>query len=412
MKIARLFLPGRFEDAYVYMGNLLVITEQRTLLVYYLKQILDNLEDQYPDLAPVIAMMFANNNWRHDRLFKSFLKNPKIADIILKTFDKFPLPYLEVNKEITTDAMRTEDEIHISDQVLLDFFAYNRRLYIGASSGFYHLDVEWEDNRKSRSGQTFIRGKPLKRLDTRCISISAGFGAVNASCGREGLFAALDEFRWMHKDNGHIPKLEQHDSRSLRTNWSDYNLVNYSSYENPLFLGNTYERIDNNKGREQERRVLTSIGETHHELGYFFGSIYERYDVQKSSVQYSFNAGNTFFVHTHHGQFYSLNILFPLNREPEMRFNTTFKGETTRILSAHELGVGSVIETDNRILLFSDRRWWTVHNGEAMSIRTFPRSEAYRNIVAITLEEGLLLVGIFDDEKFLQQRPERFSWAP
>jgi hypothetical protein len=34
VKIAKLFFPGAYEDAYVYMGRLFILTEKRTILTY------------------------------------------------------------------------------------------------------------------------------------------------------------------------------------------------------------------------------------------------------------------------------------------------------------------------------------------------------------------------------------------
>ncbi len=405
MKTLKLFFPGHFEDAYIYNEKLLILTEKRTLLVYHLKHLLDTLESRFPDFAPVIAMMFANNNWKQDRLFKSFLKNQYIVDIIRRAFETFPQPYLEVH---VADAMQTEEEIPITDTTLLDFLVYNGRLYVGATAGFYHLDIAWDGGRTHGNGTTFIKGKPIKRLDARCISTSAGFGSIHASCGHEGFFAALDEFGWMRRDTYTMPAFtKQDDARSLRTTWTDYHLINYSSYENPLFLHNHYHRLEKSLGMERERRVLTSVGEKTFPLGAFFDRIYEYDAVHQSQIQYSYNTKNTFFVHTHDGQLYSLHMSFPMESEPKMRFTKAYKGNKSRIVSAHALASGLAIETDDRVFYFDfDGRWFPLDNTEAMEIRTFPRSERYQNITAITQEDGLLLVSVFDDERVLYHHPQ------
>jgi hypothetical protein len=69
-------------------------------------------------------------------------------------------------------------------------------------------------------------------------------------------------------------------------------------------------------------------------------------------------------------------------------------------LSAHTLAKkGLAIETDEKILYFDVAigDWTLLEDREAMAIRTFPRSARYQNIVAITQEEGVLLVSILDD---------------
>jgi hypothetical protein len=49
------------------------------------------------------------------------------------------------------------------------------------------------------------------------------------------------------------------------------------------------------------------------------------------------------------------------------------------------------------VLLFSDHSRYTLEDSDVISVRTFPRSRRYRNVVALTLESGIMLVGLIDE---------------
>lgn len=111
------------------------------------------------------------------------------------------------------------------------------------------------------------------------------------------------------------------------------------------------------------------------------------------------------FIHTTDGHFYSLGMLHPELEESagdigeKVRFTKTYKGANVRILSVNSTGLGLVIETDNQVLLFAQNEWFHVFESEVLSVRTFPRSKRFRNIVIITNEEGIWIISLFDDSK-------------
>jgi hypothetical protein len=197
----------------------------------------------------------------------------------------------------------------------------------------------------------------------------------------------------------------QSDTKSLKTMWSDYHLVNYASYQNPIFLSNRYERVAKLVGQERERRVITLVGETQIPLGEWFKHSYADDD-----IQYSYNTNNTFFVHTTSGDFHSLHLSYPENGKLKISREKTYTGSKTRIVSAHTLATGVVIETDDHILHFDNNgNWSLIEDNEVMMIRTFPRSTSYQNIVAITQEEGVLLASVLDEQQFSAPSEERHT---
>ncbi|MBK9944494.1 MAG: hypothetical protein IPP13_23100 [Kouleothrix sp.] len=394
MKITKLLFPGQYEDAYLYSGCLLLLGEDRTLRVYNLRRLMAVLETNYPELAPVLTLMFSRNDWLGAYHLKAFLRNDYIRAAVARAFEKLSLPFAVADSD---DMLINIQDLKINDTSVLDMLIYNRRLYLGATGGLYHFELNW------RSATVEIVDEPRKRIDARCVNTLAGYGTVNASCGKEGLFASIDEFGWLQSKRNGFPEMRPLASRSLSTSWMNYDLVNYTSYDNPYILRNSHIKLNYSAGLDAERTVLTEFGAQALDIGELFQRLQDQYNFDKNAIQYTYNTDNVLIAHTVDGQFYSLKFRFKDEGLPEYRFTRTQNRIGARILSASQANPGVVIETDDQVLLLADGGWIPLHEAPVIAVRTFPRSERYNHIAAITTEEGVLLVGMCDDKE-LEER--------
>jgi hypothetical protein len=286
----------------------------------------------------------------------------------------------------------SERDLDIVANAVLDMTIYYGRLYVATDSGLYHLDIDWNDD------SDLGRDPPERRFDWSCLSTLVGFGAVGTSCGEEGLFCAFDEFGWSLNRPKHQKKIAD---RSLRAQWLGHNLVNYATSDAPTFLRSSSERVASNLERtpddERERFMLTDVESVASDFDAFFELIGGRFGVHKDSVQFTYNSSGYAFAHTVEGDFYSLKMNVSEEGRIKVGVAHTYKGAGTRIFSVNPSGAGLVIETDDRVLLFSNGEWLPIVESEVMSVRTFPRSRRYGNLVAVTNEDGLLLASLFDD---------------
>jgi len=392
MRIVKLFLPGRFEDAYLYMGRLLVLTEERTLREYNLDRITDFIdtgEQGYGyGYAPIATTMFARNDWLASSQFKLLMQNNLLLQAFLAALDRFPQPFLDLANAAPAII---DVELRIPGHLLLDMTIYNKRLYVGADTGLYHVDLDWNTN------VPMTIHTPQRRMDARCISTSANYGAVTASCGNDGLFTILDDFGWSKRDT--TPTPTETAKTSIRAGWMTYDLINYATPTQPLVFRTRHEPArDDDRRAERDRTVLTNIGTERISLSFLFDRIQQDYGIDRDAVQYTYNSNNMVFIHTWRGDFYFLGLKDIWGEEPSVRFTRTYKGEGTRILSAHWSKPGLVIETDERVLLFAHGEWHAIIESAVLSVRTFPKSRRFQNLVAVTTEDGVLLAGMFDEE--------------
>lgn len=386
-----MFFPGEFEDAFVYMGKIAAITLKRTIAFIDLEKVVANLDERQSSSVPVGHIAFLRNNDVSTSIFKDMMRNPDVADAVLAAFDSFPTPFFEVNP---FPYQLNEIELNLSASLILDTNIYNSRIYWGTEKGLFHGDFDW-----GRDEVALVKGF-TKRSDAKCISTSVGYGAVNASCGDQGLLSGFDEFGLarLEKSNG----LERVAEKSIRSAWFSFDVVNYTSSSQMTLLKTRRQRTDRTaRASERTSHVLTGITQESMDLKFLFDHIYTEYGVERDSVQYVYNSTNTIFIHCLDGNFYSVGISPKKLEEGRVRFTKTYKGQGTRILSVHSTETGLIIETDNRVFLFAHGRWWPLMESAVLSIRTFPRSKSFRNLVALTTEEGLHLVGLFDDDGYL-----------
>src|SRR5208337_4629798 len=137
MKLARLFVPGRFVDAFVYMGRIAAITEERTLQLFDLDQIIQYVGERDPKISLVATLMFNRNDWMGSPVFRSLMQNDAVSKSILKAFDEFPQTRYEL---LPTNIPPREKDLGLPDASVLDMNIYNSRLYLGTSIGLFHFD--------------------------------------------------------------------------------------------------------------------------------------------------------------------------------------------------------------------------------------------------------------------------------
>jgi hypothetical protein len=331
-------------------------------------------------------MLFSHNDWLGTDQFRSFLSNQALRDAFHSVVDLFPQPHVEID---LSTLQKSEEDLPLRASVVLDFTIYARRMYFGCDSGLYHLDPDWDEE-----FPTIYRGVE-RRLDARCISTSAGYGAVNASCGKEGLFSATDEFGLLDRPNRNA--LSKKADVSVRTSWFGFDVVNYSRRDFPKLLRSAHEPAPRT-GPHVERNILTEIGTETEDLGWLLKEALHSNHIPAASIQYAYNSNRVLFVHTHEGQFLSIGLKARRNGQISLQFKRTYKGAGTRILDAQALLNGVVLETDSRVFAFLNGSWKTLIETEVLTVRTFPRSRNYKNLVVITTEAGAFLISVHDDE--------------
>jgi len=396
MRVVLLRFPGRFEDAFLYMGRLIAITENHSIRVYDMEHIVKKLEEDKA-LLDVPTLLFCRNDRIEYGSYRPRVDDGKAA--FLKAVEKLESSSIYIDEKFVQPV---EWDLTIKADILLDLNIYNGRAYIGTNTGLYHLDLDWEGE------QVALIGTAQKRLDAKCIHTTAKFGTVNASCGSEGWFSFLDDFGL--GGNG-SPKQKRIPEYSLRTAWLDFDIVNYPTTVSPTLFSSlrttSIQDIAESKNNfEQENWIVTDIKEGEFNLNRLFVNP-NNHHFEPEDLQFVYNSSKALFLSTYNGNLYALGLTRGSGNDPSVSYVSQYEGLKSLISSIHTInagnGPGLILETDEEILLFARRRFIPIFDDEVISIRTFSRSRHYQSIVSVTTANEVLLIAIFDEESYVHQ---------
>ncbi len=371
MRIVRLFFPGHYEDALVYMGRLLLFTANRSVETVSLSDLTNDLDERFNDSRYAIRLAVLRNDWLQSPQFLGMMEDPQMAAVVGTQFDKLTMSPIEVPQP-----RKSQQDLQLRSRALLDFLLYYQRLYVAADDGFYHFDGDWD-------GDTTLKlGPSVKREDIGSLYLSARLGTVNVSCGEAGLFSAFDDFNWVSSQRD---KLEKIADASIRTSWVGFNLVNYRTPRQVDVLL-AHRKLNTEHGGD--KKVITGFKSRSVD----FAETVSSRQTRVSDLNSAYFFDNQGFEQDTTGLVTALRLTAP-KREgyvPREKERHTLASPGDRILSLSISSVGPVLEFKNSVVLCSiGGDWSTLLAERVLNVRTFKDSKHYQNLVAITTEEGV-----------------------
>lgn len=397
MKVITLNFPGRFEDAFLYMGRLVTITENHSVRSYDMENIVNKFQEN-EGLHNAPQLLFLRNDLIDHENFRIRHNKTNKKEDFLKAIEIFKQRIVPIDLSFTN---YTEWDLNIDADFLLDLNIYNKRLYIGANTGLYSIDLDWD----KEDLEPIDGHKPKKRLDAKCINTTIKFGTVNASCGSDGWFSFLDDFSLVESNASREKYIDEY---SLRTSWLDYSIVNYPTTVN-LTLFQTVRTSTEKEMIEAEdvfekEIVIDFYEENTFNLNDFSKESSIKINLDPENFQFVYNSSQCLFVSTYDNKFITLSLQQGGNYTPTIRYAKPYEGLEGFISSIHTINVGNkgglILEMDDKVLLFAHGQFIPIFHGEAISIRTFPNSKHYNNIISITTSDYVSLIVIFDDEAY------------
>lgn len=383
MNTVGLFLPGHFEDAQVYRGHLLAFTSDRDVRAIELEPLTSRLETKYAEWRGLLTLAFARNDWLGGGPVTSLARNPAVSQVLNESFARMAGAQLEVGDDDVS--WRRLGGFDQDASAILDSVLYGSRMYLGTTSGLFHYDIDWD---------SLTTGRPQRRIDARCVSAAAEYGAINASCESEGLFTGYDEFGWAttRTPNG----LEQTATRSVRAAYLGTDLVNYESPARAELLTGEIDEIDDDRNEvwQTKRKVVRRFSAPAPDATGLVAQLEVQRSVPADDVQFVWNSSRAFFVNTYsHGSF----TAYRTSIDPSgIRFRR--HGATNgRVVAVHPFPKGWVVETDFRAYVLASGKLIELLDQEPMTVRTFEGSKWYKRLIAITVEDGLHLISAVVD---------------
>lgn len=383
MSFARLFIPGEFDDAQLYMGHLITFGSDRSISICELEELTQSIEENDAQWRGIATPVFARNEWLSSNVFESLMRQKSVAKAWRNELNRLSDEVLEVRP----DELRPIDDLRVPSDRVLDSHLYGNRLYVGTNEGFFHSELE------------LFRGysSPFsKRSDARCISTSASYGAVNASCESDGLLTGFDEFGWSGGKRN-TDELVVTAPESIRSSWLGTDVVNYGRDSiGQVFRGDVdkVEPPNSDAGRESKKKLVTMLSPSGEDLDPIFQRVEKSIGPEGAQdIQYVWNSSRAFFVNTYSKGFFTATW----DREKDhVTLNKQWGESKDRVIDVHKFSSGWVVETDFGVFRFKDGELEPLLGQEPISVRTYMGSKRYKKLITVCVEDGLHVISVLD----------------
>lgn len=389
MKPITLNIIGQFTDGYIYLGRLFLIELDGTVSSVSMDELVE--QARLNNMFSVLKVAFLRNDWLDNQQGKNFLQIPGQLKSFKAAWDRL------ANSELAVDsrALNLVKHFDIPDTPIFDIRAYGLRLYFGNRNGLYESQLitkqdEFENIRK-----------PLKVFDARTTYISAKSGELMISSNSDGLFRGKVGIASNKSTVNESPV----SSRSIRTGWASYDVLNYESQNSFVYYVN---ETDKAKGNPRVSYSNNDENSDKKEIKNFGVEMYSQEDLlnaqlKDAEIKYSFNSSNSYFLLT------SKNILYRSAIVKKMDGNhhkvpvvkryfdeiLKFKGKT-KIISTAFIPSGVVVETLSSVILTSTvSNPLVLHNYPVYTIKTLLTSRRFKNIVLVFHKFGLSIHSLF-----------------
>jgi len=359
----RQFLPGSFEDAFVYMNTLVVVTTDREILTTRFDRLIHRSAIGR-DSQLLAGLFLLRNDFLEEEGTRSMLKDSLLSESLARRVSQTEEALLDLDEW----EGRLGYEDLLGEGTLLDLQIYNQRLFAGTTHGVVQTNLlfELDDLRFSA---------PIKRTDARCLSLNIRYGTLAASCGPDGLLMSFDEFSEL--SNEPLSSLAVASTTpSVRTSWLGYHIVNYESATSVSGFRSKYRPTKSSR----KANIVTEISADEGLLG-------AESEPADSDVDFRYNAHTTFFSHFSSGLFELRRRRWSHGRLGQIEFQSF--GEMSRPLSTHSILHGFVAETYDAVVQVEREAVYVLYSGEAIVVRSFPYSQWYRNLILVVAEDGL-----------------------
>jgi len=406
MKTIKFSIMVEAIDNYIYGGHLFLILKDGRIVFTEFSKVIRKLVNDYPDFENLIRLSFQRNDYLSNREGLMILGVGELKNILSKLWERASNE-IQFNIDFDIDDFKVISEI--PSMPVLDMRLYAMRMYLGCKEGLY------ESNLNPHEKYFLNPTKPEKRFDAKVIQLNAKSGEVIISANSEGLFHGS-----FLNGNSKLEVIENPvANKSIRTGWSSYDVINYDEHNSFDYFVNetigfnnkqTYSKFD----EQYERRRITEFGKAKYGLS----QLLERSDLEIDNISYCFNSSERGFFFTKDGRFININ----LNRENKddlyftSRIHVLPNLENSakllkRPVSTSIIPKGCVVEYYDKVVLYQNSKAKLIETTPSISVRTYPSSLRYKNLISITKDKEVSIHSIFPfDENPIKLTFEDFDF--
>jgi hypothetical protein len=385
VRLKRLVLPGRFVEAYLYFDFLWLVSRDGVVRAFDIEAFCNgNLGGD----AEAAVVLFADN--------QRFLREKRrLSELFVRVTN-----LLNANSVIEASVSDTDQYSYIFStdirfRSVLDLRFYYGRGYIGTDSSIRQFVARGRDEMGAdQPGR--IAGQGLKDelvSDRPARQFRCRYGAVGAACGRAGgvvgTGAGTDDPAWRIS-------FEQFANESFGIELSGDAIANVSrTNEIEFFFAarRPSRHIASNAARDDqmERLELVDVqGQGFEEQTSRLNSLVSSYGSESRVFLFQ----STVWVITSAGELRRLKIVEEERLLPSPIERGRFLAPPERVISTSSTAEGIIAETDEHVFILNDRRWKEVFNEPVHSVRGYPSSRRYQNLVTAVARDRVELIAL------------------
>lgn len=390
MRTIQFTIKARTVESYLYGGYLFLLMEDGRILYVSYPYLINQLCERYPRYAKLIQLAFLHNEYFRSKAASLLLGIDEVRQAISQLWDKAAQ---EIRIEI--DFASIENDCHSMgtwQDMPLDVYMYDMRMFVASRSGLMESRLRPDFESPDYS----LHPTPFEKcFDSKVIAVSARAGKVVLSADKEGLLygdALVKDACVRIDDRDHIA------GRSLRTGWSHFDLINYSSANAFQYLRNTTGLLEPDS---KERFRFGDVVEKKRIVDFAASSfdrdaMMSRSGIPMENIRYCFNVSGKSFFLMDNG--IVLNSAIKVKEEenavyysPVVKRVPYERGEISRRkpLKVAEVPNGYVISFFDKVVLYQKENERVLEESPAFNIRAYMGSKNYRDIVTVTKEEGV-----------------------
>lgn len=392
MKPIRIHIKYEAQDGYLYGGRLFLICNDGAIKSIPLwKIITSNLESSTNEYN-LFKLAFDRNNWLSNSQARAFWGIKGLKNQLLKEWNK--LSKIDYQFTINEEDLKVLSEV--KRMPVFDFRFYGMRMFIGDRSGLYEAGISLNGD-----SEIYLNESVERVLDSRTTGITAKSGSLMISSNSDGLFHGT-----FNKINERVKVYNKPVKPvSLRTGWTGYDVINYESQREFKYLKNEYEKDEKRKylyssGDEgsQKIRIKKIADET-----ISMGDLFSNTQINLDDIIYTFNSTKSCFLFLKDGRFVNIYWNKYYGVENQIRLRSVLhhlpknkdRKKVNKPISSHIVPNGCVIEYFDTVVLIQDKKKIILQDNGVTSIRTFPSSIRYRNLISIFDGEGISIHSLF-----------------
>lgn len=366
-------------DSYLYAGNLYVIFADGHIGYISFDRIIHMLRDRYNQYDNIIQLAFLHNDYLQTPSGLLIMGIPGVRTAVEKEWDK-------AQKEIVMKIDYNEIRPYFYNfgdypSMPLDLRLYAMRMYVACKDGLYESRLHQDEK------SSYVEHTDLERVfDSKVVAVNAKYGAIAISADKEGLFSSE-----LREEEGRINVSNKPilNSRSLRTDWKDIDLLNYDSASEFNYLHNKSERTKKDQPffyelrKGNEHKHITEIGTEVEDMMPLLDNI----QVKKEDVEYCFSSNSTIFIRMKNGDFFSTNF--------QSLFDGPYMcpikelGKKKKILSSVVIPNGCVLNYFDQTVMYRGGKSTVLSDQPAYGVRSYMNAKRYRSLLTINTEDSL-----------------------